>query len=429
MENVFISEFPKSQGYNLPEGWRKVKIRNIAKVTSGGTPDRSKAEFWNGSIPWITTSLIDLGVINKAEEYITDKGLTNSSTKIFPVGTLLIAMYGQGKTRGKVAILGIKAATNQACAAILLTDFSVDNQYLYYNLQSRYSEIRNISNTGNQENLNGELIKLLPVKLPPFAQQRKIAAILLTWDEAIQAADQLLKAKQKRKLGLMQQVLTGQKRLPGFSGEWREVHFDEILREVKRPVKWNDDELYHLISVRRRSGGVFFRESLLGSQILTKNLRTAKAGEFLMSKMQIVHGASGLVRKEHDGMKISGSYIAVISRDLEVFDIEFFDWYSQLKSFYRLCYTSSYGVHIEKMTFNFVDFLKRKILIPPTVDEQRAITEVLNAADDEIRLATAEVEVLKQQKRGLMQQLLTGQKLVTVDEQERQYDLLKSTPV
>jgi len=113
-------------------------------------------------------------------------------------------------------------------------------------------------------------------------------------------------------------------------------------------------------------------------------------------------------------MKISGSYIAVVSQDRELLDIEYFDWYSQLKSFYRLCYTSSYGVHIEKMTFDFTDFLKRKISIPPTIGEQQAIAAVLNAANEEIRLATAEVEALKQQKRGLMQELLTGKTLVNV---------------
>lgn len=147
---------------------------------------------------------------------------------------------------------------------------------------------------------------------------------------------------------------------------------------------------------------------------MTQNLRTAKAGEFLISKMQIVHGASGLVRPQHDGMKISGSYIAVVAHDPTLLDVEFLDWFSQQRTFYHLCYTSSYGVHIEKMTFDYADFLKRKILIPPTVEEQRAITSVLNAADDEIRMAKAEVEALGRQKRGLMQQLLTGKTRVKV---------------
>jgi type I restriction enzyme S subunit len=96
------------------EDWRSDLLGNIFETTSGGTPDRSRKEYWNGTIPWITTSLVDFNVIQESEEYITERGLEHSSAKVFPKGTLLIAMYGQGQTRGKVAILGIEAATNQA---------------------------------------------------------------------------------------------------------------------------------------------------------------------------------------------------------------------------------------------------------------------------------------------------------------------------
>lgn len=419
MKNKDGLPIPMNQkSHGLPKGWKRFKIGQIAKVASGGTPDRSKEEYWNGHIPWISTSLINFNLITLSEEHITDKGLNGSAAKLFPVGTVLMAMYGQGKTRGKVALLGIEAATNQACAAIISDDQKVEKKLLFYNLWSRYAEIRSYSNTGNQENLSGGLIKLLPISLPPLAEQRKIAAILTAWDEAIQTARQLLEARQLRKSALMQKLLTGQARLPGFTEAWREVKLGDVLREVKRPVAWDDNDLYHLLSVRRRSGGVFYRESLYGHQIMTKNLRTAKAGDFLFSKMQIVHGASGLVKKEHDDMKISGSYIAVKSRDANLFDIDFLDWYARQSKFYNICYTSSYGVHIEKMTFNFSDFLKHKISIPSTIPEQRAIANVLNAADEEIRLAKAEIEILQVQKRGLMQQLLTGKIRVRTEENE-----------
>ncbi len=102
--------------------WEVKKLGEIAKITSGGTPNRSNSEFWNGDIPWISTTLIDFNTIREANEYITEIGLQNSSAKIFPKNTILMAMYGQGKTRGKVAMLGIEAATNQACAAIILMD-------------------------------------------------------------------------------------------------------------------------------------------------------------------------------------------------------------------------------------------------------------------------------------------------------------------
>jgi len=417
METKSVNSIHKKDLYNLPDGWKLKKLGNLGKVSSGTTPFREKHDeyFANGTIHWVKTTDLNNSTIFFTEEKVTVRALNETSLRIYQPGTLLVAMYGGFNQIGRTGLLGVEATINQALSALQCNIEIALPEYVLAWLNGNVKAWRNFAGSSRKDpNITSKDINDFPVNLPPLPQQRKIAAILSTWDEAIQTADQLLKAKKERKRGLMQQLLTGQKRLPGFAGEWREVLFNDILREVKRPVKWNDDEVYHLLSVRRRSGGVFYRESLPGREILTQNLRTAKTGEFLISKMQIVHGASGLVREEHDGMKISGSYIAVVSQDRELLDIEYFDWYSQLKSFYRLCYTSSYGVHIEKMTFDFTDFLKRKISIPPTIGEQQAIAAVLNAANEEIRLATAEVEALKQQKRGLMQELLTGKTLVNV---------------
>ena len=116
----------------IPEDWEVKKLGEIANVGSGGTPDRKNLAYWNGDIPWVTTSQIDFNQISKAEEFITKLGLTNSSAKLFDKNTLLMAMYGQGKTRGKVAILGIQAAINQACAAIQLNK-NVSTRYIFFN--------------------------------------------------------------------------------------------------------------------------------------------------------------------------------------------------------------------------------------------------------------------------------------------------------
>jgi len=102
----------------IPEDWEVKALGEIAEVGSGGTPNRSNLSYWNGNIPWITTSEIDFSEITQGDEFITALGLANSSAKKYPKNTLLMAMYGQGKTRGKIAILGIEATINQACAAI-----------------------------------------------------------------------------------------------------------------------------------------------------------------------------------------------------------------------------------------------------------------------------------------------------------------------
>jgi len=309
--------------------------------------------------------------------------------------------------------LNIEAATNQACAAIMLDKKQVRKQFVFQYLIFSYDDIRKLSNSGSQENLNGELVKSIPVLIPPIKEQAAITQLLITWDSAINKIAQLIYKKEQRKTWLMQQLLTGTKRLKGFKEKRVKHHYIDLLRVVKRQVEWDDNKIYHLISVRRKSGGIFERESLRGDQIKVKDLRTAKEGDFLFSKMQIVHGASALVDKKFAGSKISGSYIAVVAKDAGILSMEYFDWYSKTPYFYHQTYISSYGVHIEKMTFDFESFLTLDIHLP-SVKEQRAIVEVLSAANNEVELLKEKLKSIKQQKKGLMQMLLTGKKRLKI---------------
>lgn len=186
------------------EEWATDSLGNIFETTSGGTPSRSEKAYWNGDVPWITTSLVDFRVITCAEEFVTAAGLKNSSAKLFPKGTVLMAMYGQGKTRGQVALLDIKAATNQACAAILPRK-GIDPYFVFLNLAGRYEEIRGMSNSGGQENLSQGLIREIPFAFPQDEEeQRKITACLSTLDALITAETQKLEGLKTHKKGLMQ---------------------------------------------------------------------------------------------------------------------------------------------------------------------------------------------------------------------------------
>jgi len=252
-----------------------------------------------------------------------------------------------------------------------------------------------------------EQLRQLPIPLPSLPEQRCIAAILSTWDAVIGKEQQLIAALRARHRALMQQLLSGKKRLKGFTGKWWEVTYGSLLKEVIRPISWNDHEIYKLISVRRRSGGIFSREALFGHQIKVKDLRTANTGDFLFSKMQILHGASALVTDEFDGAKISGSYIAVVARDPKKLNIHYFNFYSRLPYFYHQTYVSSFGVHIEKMTFDFDAFLSLQMSLPSS-EEQAAIVAVLRTSEHEIQTHRRRIAAVKQQKNGLMQVLLTG---------------------
>jgi len=143
----------------MPENWKVVRLGEISRVSSGGTPDRSQPSYWNGSIPWVKTGEIDYNTIIETSEGITEEGLKNSSAKLYAPGTLLMAMYGQGVTRGRVALLGIDAAINQACAAIIASE-SVLSEYLFHLFAFSYDKIRNLGHGANQTNINA-LTRLL----------------------------------------------------------------------------------------------------------------------------------------------------------------------------------------------------------------------------------------------------------------------------
>ena len=186
--------------------WEKSSLGEIFGTTSGGTPSRSEADYWSGDIPWITTSLVNFGVITEAEEFISQDGLKNSSAKLLPKGTVLIAMYGQGKTRGQVALLGIEAATNQACAAVLPKK-GINPYFVFLNLTGQYEEFRKLSNSGGQENLSQALVRDFPFAYPKNEmEQQRIADCLTSLDDFITAATQELDTLKTHKKGLMQQL-------------------------------------------------------------------------------------------------------------------------------------------------------------------------------------------------------------------------------
>ncbi len=212
MQQLFPREGETVPRLRFPEfleagEWNVATLNDISKIASGGTPNRSKAEYWNGDIPWVSTSLVDFNMIEQANKYITQFGLDNSSAKIFPEGTILMAMYGQGKTRGKVAVLGIDAAINQACAAISVNNGML-SEFVFQNLAGRYEEIRDLSNQGGQENLSAALIKMIPFSYPDVesGEQQKIADCLSSLDALITAQADKLDALKTHKKGLMQQL-------------------------------------------------------------------------------------------------------------------------------------------------------------------------------------------------------------------------------
>ena len=154
-----------------------VKIKDICLLGSGGTPSRSCPQYYNGNIPWIKTGEVLNEEIFETKEHITEDAIANSSAKLYPKGSLIIAMYGQGETRGRTAKLGIDATTNQACAVLHDIDNSiVSTDYLWYYLQGRYDDLRSLASGNNQPNLNAGKINNYDVVVPPMDVQNEMVA-------------------------------------------------------------------------------------------------------------------------------------------------------------------------------------------------------------------------------------------------------------
>jgi len=402
----------------LPRGWDVQTIDDIATVSSGGTPSRSKAEYWDGEIPWATTAEIQYDTILDTSEKITQSGLENSSAKLFPSGTILMAMYGQGKTRGKVAKLGIESTTNQACAAIQLKKNYLVDFYFQF-LQSQYENIRKLSNTGSQENLNAALVKSLRVPVPPFLEQKKIAKILSAWDQATSTLEKLLANSQQQKKALMQRLLTGKQRLPNFqNASWTECKFRDIFDRI---TTRNTNRDTNVLTISGRYGLISQKDAfnrVIASDDLS-NYILLKKGDFAFNKSYSIgypYGAIKPLERYAQGV-VSALYICFGFKDTNKHNHDFFRHFFEGGYFDHEIYAiaqegaRNHGL----LNVSVTDFFNGHLRIP-SFEEQIKIANVINKAEHEVLNFEGQLKLLTAQKKALMQQLLTGKRRVKVDE-------------
>ena len=191
----------------LSDGWVWSCIDQLAEVGTGATPKRDKAVYWNdGDVPWVTSSVVNGDYVDEASEFVTKLALAETNLTLYPVGTLLIAMYGEGKTRGKCAELRVPATTNQALAALQVA--APVRGYVRQFLELNYEEMRKVASGGVQPNLNLSLIRSVCVPLPPLAEQIRIVAEVDRHLSITREVEAEIDINFKRAQALRQSVLT-----------------------------------------------------------------------------------------------------------------------------------------------------------------------------------------------------------------------------
>jgi type I restriction enzyme, S subunit len=186
--------------------WKR--LGDVSELCSGGTPSRKAPGNFGGSIPWVKTGEVRFNRLTDTEEHITEQGLRTSSAKLLPVGTVLLAMYGQGATRGRCALLDQEMTSNQACAAILPSDVLLP-EYTFFFLWSRYAAIRAESEGSAQDNLNQGQVADIDSPLPGLDAQREIVGILRTVQDAVTAHDSHTRAIRTFRQALIDDLVAG----------------------------------------------------------------------------------------------------------------------------------------------------------------------------------------------------------------------------
>lgn len=221
----------------LPKnGWKWVRLGDFVETTSGGTPLRSKKEYYGGNIPWVKSGELEDNWIYNTQETITEEGLRNSSAKIFPKGTLLVAMYGA--TVGKTAILGVDAATNQAVCAIFPKKGLIDPFFIRYFIIWKRDELIKSSFGGAQPNISQTVIRNLMIPLPfrdgkpDIEEQRRVVARVEKLTSRIEQAKKLREEALKETEKIMQTALHQTFKNPEQKG-WKQYTINEITVDLK----------------------------------------------------------------------------------------------------------------------------------------------------------------------------------------------------
>lgn len=392
------------QGYKatplgiIPQEWEVRRLGDIVSITSGESPSLYHLKT-EGKYPYVKVE--DL---NNCEKYqIISREYSDDNNIIVKAGSIIFPKRGASILNNKVRIAAKNIQMDSNMMAITPNTAIIDSEFLFVRIL--YEKLYRIADTSSIPQINNKHIIPYKIPVPPLAEQKKIAEILGVWDKAIEKQSQLIEQLTLRKRGLMQQLLTAKRRLPGFSDPWKKVRLGDIAQCFSGGTpKAGRNEYYDGNIPFIRSGEIHQKDTELFLSKLGMAESSAKMvqkGDLLMA----LYGAnSGDVSISQIDGAINQAILCIRPRNVLV---------SFLCPFLNLNKDMYIAKYLQGGQGNLSGeiVLNYKIPVPPLA-EQTAIAQVLTAADREIELAQQKLELLRQQKRGLMQQLLTGKKRV-----------------
>lgn len=393
--------YKKIKSHIVPCEWDVFPISEVCEVVSGGTPSTKKSEYWDGEIPWCTPTDITKSskYISTTEKKITEEGLKNSSAVLLPKNSVLMCSRA---TIGPRAINTVKMATNQGFKSFICDKTKLDYEFFYYLLEMYVPLFKKLGSGSTFLEISKKDVEETKIIIPvSIKEQRGIAEILSTWDKAIELKEKLIEQKKELKKGLMQKLLTGEVRLPGFEGKWKKVKLKEIsvcLDNLRKPINSKEREkMKGNIPYYGANGIVDYVNDYLFDEPLI--LMAEDGGHF------------NEFRHRPIAMKIEGkTWVNNHAHVLRIINSDHdFVYYSLVhKDIRKYINGSTRG----KLTQS--DMLAIELILPDSIEEQKAISHILMKIDLNIELLEKELKELKYQKKGLMQLLLTGKVRVKV---------------
>lgn len=375
----------------LPEGWKVKKLHEIANLVSGLHLNPNEYNNLCLGIPYFTGPSDFSNNINEISKY------TSKTSAIAIQNDILLTVKGSGVGTFHQLKLDKIAIGRQLMAIRVKQNTSAI--FIYHSIPQKLHYFQGLAKGNMIPGLTRNDILGAKILLPPLPEQRAIASCLSAWDAAIQKSTQLVAQKELRKKWLMQQLLTGKKRLRGFEGEWKESHLGDVFSE-RNETRYND-----LILLSIGQTGVYPQAESIKKDTSNEDKSKYKRicpGDIGYNTMRMWQGRSAISQLE--GI-VSPAYTIITPTHRT--DSLFFAYLFKTPKLMHLFWRNSQGLVDDTLNCKFKDFSIIKIPLPEK-NEQTAIAAVLQAADQEIQLLKAQVEKLKEQKKGMMQVLLTG---------------------